>query len=610
VQRIISARFTALALGALLAGCKGGSGSQTPAPSPSPSAPANPCPSSLEPFDVEPRSQPSDVKTPTVLRDPDPRGTIFDVLWSRRSRELQLFSPSLFVPQATSTDVGDIAVITDDGDLVGGVNQFDIRLTGLRFVPNGSGGYDILRIDPAFRSSLGDRVTLEDDDSVTRTLPFGFTFFGKGYNDAFVNSDGNITFGEADRSSSARNVSRLLTGAPRVAPFLSDLDPSAGGAVFVRAGSDAFTTTWCGVRVFGATRQATMQTSLLPDGSIEMKYSDAPPWSATDGVVGVSPGHTGDFRPVDVSTASSTPLGGGSGAVGERFAQRPDLDLIALARQFYRSHADAYDQLVVFADTTLTFDAFSFEVTIANEVRGIGVDIYDTARDFGSAGGRLRSIVQMDDLAKFPDDPTTKFLGENNTLSVMGQEVGHRWLAFLRFRDHNRQTSDALLGRDKAHWSFFLNSDASVMEGNRIQDLGGGSFRTVAAVEKYSLLDQYAMGLVRDVDVPPFFYVESPANVQPFARASSDPRVGTTFNGTRRDVLINDVIDVMGVRQPSPLDSSKTIRQAFIFVVSRGRTADSSALAKLERIRQAWEPFFRQATDSRMTAVTRLVPPT
>ena len=45
----------------------------------------------------------------------------------------------------------------------------------------------------------------------------------------------------------------------------------------------------------------------------------------------------------------------------------------------------------------------------------------------------------------------------------------------------------------------------------------------------YSLLDQYAMGLVRDVDVPPMFYVESPTNVSSSAEADSAPRVGVTF---------------------------------------------------------------------------------
>jgi len=45
-------------------------------------------------------------------------------------------------------------------------------------------------------------------------------------------------------------------------------------------------------------------------------------------------------------------------------------------------------------------------------------------------------------------------------------------LAFLHFGDHNRQNSGALLGRDEAHWSFFFNSDASVMEGKVRRQVG------------------------------------------------------------------------------------------------------------------------------------------
>ena len=44
-----------------------------------------------------------------------------------------------------------------------------------------------------------------------------------------------------------------------------------------------------------------------------------------------------------------------------------------------------------------------------------------------------------------------------------------------------------------------MDSDASVMEGNDIEDLGGGSFRTVGAVRRYSRLDQYAMGLLSPI---------------------------------------------------------------------------------------------------------------
>ena len=156
----------------------------------------------------------------------------------------------------------------------------------------------------------------------------------------------------------------------------------------------------------------------------------------------------------------------------------------------------------------------------------------------------------MDWIGKYPEDPLQTFLGENNTVSVLGQEVGHRWLAFLEFRNHTGARSEALLGRDQAHWSFFFDSDASVMEGNDIEDLGGGSFRTTAAVQRYSRLDQYAMGLVSASQVPPFFYVDNPMNVADGRQADSAPRVGVTFNGTRRDVLIDDVIAINGPRVP------------------------------------------------------------
>ena len=95
-----------------------------------------------------------------------------------------------------------------------------------------------------------------------------------------------------------------------------------------------------------------------------------------------------------------------------------------------------------------------------------------------------------------------------------------------------------------------MDSDASVMEGNDIEDLRGGAFRTVGAVSRYSRLDLYAMGLAGPAEVPPWFYVDEPTNVVPERDRESAPRVGTTFNGTRRNVLIQDVIDGLGPREP------------------------------------------------------------
>ena len=536
--------------------------------------------------------------------DGDPRGRVFDSLWQHAaaSATRPLFSPP---PHAASEDIGDVAVVQDAGDLITPPNPFDLTGAGLRFSRTGS-SYDVTRITGGFRSGIGSRIELEDDDSVPFTLPFNFPLYGQSQPRAFVNSDGNITFEEEDRASTERNVSRVMTGPPRVAPFFADLDPSTGsGRVFVQNAPDAFTVTWCTVRGFDKEETVTVQATLLPDGNVEFQFGQTIELGAA--VVGLSPGRAGSFAAIDLS--SSGVLTGADGAIGERFSRTISLDLVATARRFYETHPDGYDQLVIWTDVAVTEDAFAFETTIANEIRGIGLEVFDQSGSFGS-GGRLRSVVMMDTIGKYPSDPQTRILGENSTLSLLGQESGHRWLAFLKFRDHNGQESEELLGRDQAHWSFFMDSDASVMEGNDIEDLGGGAFRTAAAVQRYSALDQYAMGYVTESQVPPFFYVENPSNVVPSREREDAPRTGVTFNGTRRTVLVQDVVAVMGSRQPSPGQASRVHRQAFIFVLSSGRTVDRAQTDKIDQIRREWATFFGRGVEGRAQIESRLRPPT
>jgi hypothetical protein len=599
-----AAVLAALALAAALAACGGsGNGGGTSPPPGGGGTAQNPCTTTSVEADVTEGAPPDPAAyaRKREITDGNPRGRLLDALWLNRSRAGRADRAPSLTEGRNAVDVGDIAIVQDEGDLIEPPNTYDLRNVGLRFTRNSAGGYDITHIDAAFRTAVGNRLTLTDDDSATLNVPFAFPFYGRTQQTAFVNSDGNITFETEDHASTDRNVARVLTGPPRVALFFADLDPSTAGRVLANAGASEYTVTWCGIRGFDSTQTVDAQVTLLPSGVIEMKYADV---TLVEAVVGLSPGRTGDFTTVNLSDGGT--LAGGSGAVGERFAADLQLDAVALARKFYQSHPDNYDQLVIFSDASVVEgDTFAFEVTVANEIRGIGLTTFDASTDFGSAG-RLRSYVLMDALSKYPDDPQQTFLGENNTVSVLGQEVGHRWLAFVEFRNHTGARSQALLGRDEAHWSFFMDSDASVMEGNDIEDLGGGSFRTVGAVRRYSLLDQYAMGLVSEGQVPAFFYVDNPVNVSPSREATSAPRIGVTFNGTRRDVLIQDIVAIEGPRVPSAADSPRVHRQAFIFLVSRGRTAEAAQISKVDRIRRAWETFFRQATDNRMTANTAL----
>ena len=195
--------------------------------------------------------------------------------------------------------------------------------------------------------------------------------------------------------------------------------------------------------------------------------------------------------------------------------------------------------------------------------------------------------------------------GESSTLGILAHETGHRWLTRLMFRDVDRSISDQLLGRQLAHWSFFTDSDGSVMEGNEIEDLGGGTFRTALATEKYSRLDLYAMGAVTEAEVPRWFFVDAP--ISSLSR-EAPAIVGHTFNGTRRDVLLQDVIAALGPRVPSAGDSPRVHRQAFVFVRRPTAVLDAQDLSRLSRIREQFGPFFSSATENRMTVRTTLTP--
>jgi len=497
-------------------------------------------------------------------------------------------------------DENNIAILEDrNGDLIIPANRFDLANTGIRFEPAGS-GYAVSGTGAALRDQLGRRLRLGDDESTaSQTMAFPFQLFGRAVTSLFVNSDGNLTFGEGDSASTTRGLDRLASGAPRIAPFFADLDPSASGGVFLDSAPDAITITWCAVPGFDLPETITVQAVLFANHAIEFRYGDA---TLGDGIVAVSPG-----KAESVTALNLHPNGGqvtDAVPIAEVFKATAELDLVAASRRFYDTHGDSFDQLVFWTDTDVVSDAFAFESTVQNSITGTGLDTFNFAGQFGS-GGRLQSVINMDRISKYPDAPATKIFAESSILGILAHETGHRWLARLLFRDANRTTSDALLGRQRAHWSFFVDSDGSVMEGNEIDDLGGGRFRTLTTTERYSHLDLYAMGQVSAAEVPGWFYVEAPLANQDREDGTT---AGVTFTGTRRDVLIQDVIDALGPRVPSVADSPREHRQAFVFVRRPSAVLDPRDLTRLVRIREEFGPFFNRATSNRMTVRTTLAP--
>src|SRR5262249_27876996 len=152
-------------------------------------------------------------------------------------------------------------------------------------------------------------------------------------------------------------------------------------------------------------------------------------------------------------------------------------------------------------------------------------------------------------------------------LQMKAHETAHRWLAYVKTELDGR-ASDVILGRDSSHWSFFLNSYGSFMEGNQINQNTRSSFVTSTPFVRFSNLDLYLMGLVSEDDVTDTYFVDGAKNFSPnfpFAAASS-PEPDVQFKGSAIPVRISDIIAANGKRVPDSTTSQKNFRDLFVLI--------------------------------------------
>ncbi len=526
------------------------------------------------------------------------------------------------VPAPRAARHGDIAVVdTSDGVFQ---QEFPFDLNGLTAafspVDEAASGYTASVDSIAFHADLGEQVDLGDDDARLIPLDFDFPFFGRTYAEIWLNSDGNLTFGGPDTSISERDAARVLTGGPRICPLFADLDPSVpGGSVHAYGAADRLVVTWSSVPPYtpnGDGDPQTFQAALFAGGAIAFSYEQV---TLTSAIVGLGAGDGGEAQAADFSDPTEEVF---SSSVLEIF-QDAVLDLGAVGQSFYRGFEDAYDFLVVFHDFDLGFetDAFAFYLPVRNSVLGIGLwppplesrNLVDIGDLLGSPR-RLQGLMYMGLLDKYPDDPFARIdarfgLGLNTPLTILTHEAGHRFLARALFIDYDQGVfSTELLGRQLSHWSYFLNSEASLLEGNRIVDHGSGEFRfeTVGTVEGFSSWDLYLMGLIPPQEVADTFFVRDPDIGDTLFSPEHEPLAGIFFNGERVDVSIEDIVDAHGRRIPNASIAQRNFRYAFLLVHPQERPPSAESLTKMERFRAAFDDFFDEMTGRRGNAETEL----
>ena len=198
---------------------------------------------------------------------------------------------------AIDDDSGDgtlsrLAIIAPaDGDYIVGVTQWpDFGFTGA-----GRGR----RADTcsACRRSPARSLPVGDDSAVPVALGFNFPFQGTTWTSAFVNGNGNLTFGSANADFS-ESVAELLSAQPRIAALWDDLDPS-DGLVVATPEPGALTIHFVTVPEFFTEKANNFSVRLDSHGHVTFNYLGV---LAQDGLVGITQGGgAADPGPSDLS---------------------------------------------------------------------------------------------------------------------------------------------------------------------------------------------------------------------------------------------------------------------------------------------------------------------
>jgi len=564
---------------------------------------------------------------------------------ANKQRLTEQFGAENLMAEIPAQDIADISVIQADSRIATPANFFDLSGRQVQFTPSG-GGYTIATSNGGFDSNFGAKLNLTaapavnpktnpapdpgDDAYIAQDLGFSFSFYGASFTNVAVSSNGFLAFRPAsvpqvtfdlEAVDSGESLAKFQTSVPRIAPYWHDLDASAAvtqgsSGIYIRKDSDRVVITWNNIRDFpndpttdnGIHR---FQVTLFSNGRIVFAYDQAQLTSLA--LAGISGGGT---APIPTLVDLNNPLAATiTTPIAELFSTSSKLDDIAAVQAFYATHPnrDVYDFVYLITDFQFDLgDAFAFYLPLRNDATGIGLPVGQSSETLNINSQKIQGLLNLSNISQqYPASPVTRFLGANHALSIMGQEQGHRWLSFVGYPGANPAL---LLGRDDAHWSFFMNIESTISspaarrsssaEGSVWRDNGNGSFTSVNLVDGYSLLDQYLMGLRPASDVPDTFVITNTSGTVRTREANPFPNVNVF--GTRQTVTMNQILQANGNRAPNSATSQKTFRAAVVLLVQSGTQASQATLDKVTLYRLAWESYFFQSTSGLASVNTGL----
>ena len=181
----------------------------------------------------------------------------------------------------------------------------------MQTAPGRSSSAWFVSIGGTFDLGPGSPVFSGDPDQSPKhlELSFPFPFAGREYRDLYVSRDGFLWLGNPRGPEGEPTPEKLIQGAPRLAPFWTDLEQGEGEVLFSDQGDRAVITWVQSEAADGLSFTYSFQSQLNADGEIVFSYLDAPSTSETGGpvIVGLSPG-SDDTPPEETDLSDAVPF--------------------------------------------------------------------------------------------------------------------------------------------------------------------------------------------------------------------------------------------------------------------------------------------------------------
>ncbi len=289
----------------------------------------------------------------------------------------------------------------------------------------------------------------------------------------------------------------------------------------------------------------------------------------------------------------------------------PFENLANLATRFVEAFGDDYDQLAVFLafPDRLSPNALAYQQGVTNDVRGIGLGLFNHSARFGSKG-RLQTVLNMKRINLYGRDAAGD--PDNGLYPVWAQEAAHRWLVHFTYqRAGDAKPNDGLLGRQNAHWSRGVEAQGSILEGYDWKDNGDGTFTPGKRNFRYGILDQYGMGLRKAAEVPKFYLLENLTDEAGTAIPAGPLGAAGRFRGTKIDLGIEDIIRAVGPRDPEIDAVAQELRMGVILLGLPGDDIGNlvGEAFQIDNTRSRWTMFYNTAGGGRGRVCTNLLRP-